>query len=137
MSTERETIDHAIDPVVVQDGNVRKATVFCIKTCNTCKTAKKELADAGYAVFDRDVRAKDMGLADWESIEREIGWERMVNKKSQTWRNIDESAKAGLDRDRAIELMVEKPTLMKRPVIDLGDRMLVGWTDDVKAELGL
>ena len=137
MSSARTEIDHTLDPTIVTDPDTPKVTVYCINTCSTCKTAKKELEDAGYAVFWRDVKAKDMGLADWQSIEAAVGWEAMVNKKSQTWRNLDDDQKEGLDRDKAIELMVMKPTLMKRPVIDRGDGMTVGWTDAVKAEYAL
>ena len=137
MSTERRKIDQDIDPTVVTDGNARKVTVYCIKTCNTCRTAKAELDAAGFAVFDRDVRAKDMGLDDWQDIEEMVGWDAMVNRKSQTWRNIDETEKSGLDRDGALSLLLKHPTLMKRPIIDMGDRMLVGWSADTRKALGL
>lgn len=137
MSSARTDIDHKLNPTIVTDPDQPKATVYCISTCSTCKTAKKELEGAGYAVFWRDVKAKDMGLADWENIEKAVGWEAMVNKQSQTWRGIDDADKANLDRDKALALLVQKPTLMKRPIIDRGDNMSVGWTDEVKADFGV
>lgn len=137
MSTERRKIDDEIDPTLVTDPDQPQVTVYCIKTCNTCRTAKAELADGGYAVFDRDVRDKDMGFEDWQDIERMVGWDALINRKSRTWRELPESAKTGLTRESALNLLLEKPTLMKRPVIDLGDRMLVGWTGETRAALGL
>ena len=135
MSTERETFEDEIHPDIVTDPSVRKATVYCINSCSTCKTAKSELEDAGYMVIWRNVRGADMGLADFENIEEAVGWERMVNKKSRTWRELPDGDKEGLNRESALELLVRKPTLMKRPIIDVGDDVLVGWTDEVKETL--
>ena len=137
MSTERETIENTIDPAIVTDPNVPKVTVYGIKTCSTVRKAVKELGEAGYHVTMRDVRAKDMGLADWQHLEEMTGWESLLNRKSQAWRNLEEGQQAGLDRDKAIELMVAKPNLMKRPAIDRGDSVTLGWTNDIKAEYGL
>ena len=137
MSSARTQIEQDIDPTIVTDPEQPKVTVYCIDTCSTCKTARRELEAAGYAVFWRDVKAKDMGLDDWQSIEEAVGWESMVNRQSQTWRKLDEADKSGLDRNTALELLVKHPTLMKRPVIDRGNGMTVGWTDAVKAEYAL
>ena len=137
MSTERQTIDDQIDPDIVTDPNVQKVVVYCIKTCSTCKTAMKELEEAGYGVRYKDVRGQDMGLEDWQHLEEQVGWEALVNTKSQTWRNLDEASKSGLNRDTAIELLVQKPTLMKRPAIDCGNKVVLGWTADAKREFDL
>ena len=135
MSTQRQKIDDQIDPTIVTDPNTPKVTMYCINTCSTCKTARKALEGAGYAVMWKDVRGKDMGLEDWQHLEETVGWEKLVNTSSQTWRNLDDADKQGLDRDKAIELLVKKPTLMKRPAIDRGDEILLGWTADTKSAL--
>ena len=137
MSSARTQIEQDIHPTIVTDPDQPRVTVYCIDTCSTCKTARKDLEAAGYAVFWHDVKGKDMGFDDWQSIEEAVGWEAMVNKQSQTWRKLSDADKEGLNRETALELLVANPTLMKRPVIDCGDRMTVGWTDEVKAQYDL
>ena len=135
MSTIRTEIDHAIDPEITTDPNVPKVTMYCLKTCSTCKRASAELDGAGVHVTMRDVRAKDMGLEDFQYLEGKVGWEALVNKQSRTWRELPDDRKASLDRDSALELLVEKPTLMKRPAIDCGDEVHLGWTDATRDAL--
>jgi len=119
------------------DPNTPHVTLYGIKTCSTVRKAKKALEDGGYTVNYRDVRAKDMGLDDWHSIEEAAGWEILLNRKSQAWRGIDEADKTGLNREKALDLMINKPTLMKRPVIDHGGTTYVGWTDEVRNALSV
>ena len=135
MSTERREIEHTIDPEITTDPSVPKVTVYCLKTCSTCKRALSDLDAAGVHVVDRDVRAKDMGLEDFQYLEGKVGWEALVNRQSRTWRELPEDRKAALDRDGALELLVEKPTLMKRPAIDCGDEVHLGWTDATRDAL--
>jgi len=112
-------------------------TVYGIKTCSTVRKAIKELQASDYAVTFRDVRAKDMGPSDWQYLEGKVGWDALLNRKSQAWRNVEDAKKENLNTDAVLELLMEKPNLMKRPAIDRGDQVTLGWKDDVKAEYGL
>ena len=100
--------------------------LYGLKTCDTCRKAVKALPDAEYV----DVR-KD-GVAP-EVLERAYGrfGEKLVNKSSTTWRQLDEDQRAR----PALDLIAEHPTLMKRPLIEEGDKMWLGWGKDVQAEL--
>jgi len=68
-------------------------------------------------------------------IEKAVGWEKLLNTRSTTWRGLSDADKAGIDAAKAIALMSEHPTLIKRPVIKRDALITVGWTKDVQAEL--
>ncbi len=62
---------------------------------------------------------------------RAVGWETLLNRRGTTWRALDDAAKAAVvDERTAIALMVTNPTLIKRPVVEIGGDVLVGFTED-------
>ena len=132
MSTERTKFDDIIDPEIKTDPHETSVTMYCLKTCKTCKTAGDDLLAAGAHVMVKDVVGDNIGLEDFRYLEGKVGWEKLLNKSSATWRNIPETDKAGLDRDKALELLVANPKLMKRPALDFGDEVIVGWNADAK-----
>jgi len=117
-----------------------KLTVYHLKTCDTCRKAIKALQAAGHDLSLIDVRADGVPAAELTRIEKAVGWEKLLNTRSTTWRGLADSDKADMDAAKAIALMGEHPTLIKRPVIDRnnsegGALISVGWTKDVQAEL--
>ncbi len=102
-------------------------TVYGIKNCDTVKKARAWL-DAngvGYDFHDYKSAGIDAGrLREWA---RELGWERLLNRAGTTFRQLPDAAKQDLDVDKAIALMLAQPSMIKRPVVDLGDRRLVGF----------
>ncbi|WP_427453071.1 ArsC/Spx/MgsR family protein [Litorimonas sp. WD9-15] len=110
--------------------------IYHLKTCDTCRRAIKALKVAGHDPVLHDVRADGLDIATVEALEAELGFAALVNKKSTTWRGLDDATKEGLSRETAIPLLVENPTLMKRPVIDHDGHYTVGWTKDVQAGYG-
>ncbi|PPB80170.1 Spx/MgsR family transcriptional regulator [Albidovulum inexpectatum] len=104
--------------------------LYGVKTCDTCRKAMKALGAAGHDVTFRDVRAEPLGPEDIDRFLSAFG-DRLVNRSSTTWRGLDES-----ERQRpAAELLAKYPTLMKRPLIDAGGTLHLGWTKDVQAAL--
>jgi Spx/MgsR family transcriptional regulator len=104
-------------------------TVYGIKSCDTCRTARKYLAENNIEYRLHDLR--DDGL-DIQMLERwvgRIGWERLLNKKSLTWRKIPEVDRAGMSRDKALAAMLDRPTLIKRPVLEADNFMAVGFSE--------
>jgi len=61
----------------------------------------------------------------------ELGWEPLLNRAGTTFRKLDDADKQGIDREKAIRLMLANPSMIKRPVLDLGDRRLVGFKPDL------
>ena len=105
--------------------------LFGLKNCDTCRKALKSLRDAGHEVELIDVGADGLPQGVVERFHSAFG-EELVNRRSTTWRNLSDA-----DRDaEAVELLVEHPKLMKRPVIedDTGNLHL-GWTPKVQETL--
>ncbi|MFP4519231.1 MAG: arsenate reductase family protein [Oceanicaulis sp.] len=110
-------------------------TLYGLKTCDTCKTALKALQRAGRAVTFVDIRAEadlDAKLPVWLAA---AGPEKLINTRSTTWRGLGEAERAEAQSDPRA-LLKARPTLIKRPVIEDGDTVTVGWTKDVQANLG-
>jgi len=99
-----------------------------LKTCDTCRKARKALEAAGIDVDYTDVRADGVAEAELHAIIAEFP-EKAVNKSSATWRNLSDEEKT---RDIKV-LLVEHPTLLKRPVLIDGD-ITIGWDKAVQAK---
>lgn len=117
-----------------------KLTIYHLKTCDTCRKAIKALQGAGHNLTLIDVRADGVPAAKLARLEKAVGWEKLLNTRSTTWRSLSDADKANMDATKAIRLMSEHPTLIKRPVIarnnsEGGALITVGWTKEVQAEL--
>ena len=66
---------------------------------------------------------------------KELGWEKVLNKASTTWRELPEKEKAGVDEKKAVALLLAHPTLVKRPVLDRGGQLSLGFKPDAWAKL--
>lgn len=104
--------------------------VYGIATCDTTKKAIKALEAAGHAVTFRDVRATPLSEAEIDRLVREFG-DRLINKQSTTYRGFGEFLKAS-DPEAQI---AAQPAVMKRPVIEDGAKLWLGWDDAVQAAL--
>ena len=111
-----------------------KLTVYHLKTCDTCRKAIKALDATGYDLTTIDVRADGIPKNKLAQLMAIVGRDALLNTRSTTWRGLDDAAKADIDNDKALALMGEHPTLIKRPVIDTGDGVFVGWTKTVQDE---
>ena len=99
-------------------------TVYGLKSCDACRKARKALAGREHRFHDLREDGLDGAMLDrWIGA---VGWEALLNRRSTTWRALDDAEKAGLDAGRARGLMLAHPTLVKRPVIDDGGRVTVG-----------
>ena len=111
--------------------------LFGLKNCDTCKKALKALKNAGHAPDFHDVRVDGVTKAYLTKWAQAAGWEKLLNTRSTTWRELSDKDKSNVDEKRAIALMEKHPTLVKRPVIEAGGKVTVGWTKDVQdAHLG-
>ncbi|MGR5064374.1 ArsC family reductase [Photobacterium sp. DNB22_13_2] len=90
---------------------------YGIKNCDTIKKMKKwlEAENIEYTFHDYRVDGLDRGML--EQFESELGWEAMVNKRGTTYRQLSDEQKASLNQQSAIELMLEYPAMIKRPLL--------------------
>lgn len=109
-------------------------TLYGIKACDTMKKARTWLDEHGvsYAFHDYKVSAIDAGsLQKWCD---EHGWDKVLNRAGTTFRKLDEADKQDLDQAKAIALMLAQPSMIKRPVLDLGERTLLGFKPELYAQ---
>lgn len=109
--------------------------VYGLKSCDTCRKAVRWLGDNGIEHEYVDVRADGIPADRLRSWVAEAGWEKLLNRRSTTWRELDDAEKEGLDGGKAVELILRHPTLMKRPVFDRTAGVLVGFDEKVRQAL--
>ncbi|RTR03400.1 Spx/MgsR family RNA polymerase-binding regulatory protein [Halomonas nitroreducens] len=104
-------------------------TLFVIKSCDTCRRARKDLEARGLPFQTHDLRDDGLSAALLEHFLEQVPVMTLLNKRSTTWRNLDEADRTNADANRARELMLAHPTLLKRPLLDTGEAILVGYRD--------
>ena len=102
-------------------------TLYGIKACDTMKKARTWLDEHGQAYAFHDYKSASIDQARLEQWCNEHGWEKILNRAGTTFRKLDDASKADLDQAKAISLMLAQPSMIKRPVLDLGERTLVGF----------
>ena len=106
-------------------------TIYGIRNCDTMKKARAWLEGAGIAFAFHDYKAAGIDRARLESWARELGWEKLLNRSGTTFRKLPEAEKEGLDEGKAIALMLAQPSMIRRPVLDLGGRRVVGFKPEL------
>lgn len=101
--------------------------IYHLNTCDTCRAARKALPEALLVEIREDGISKET-LTAWLAA---LGAETLINKKSKTWRALDDAEKSS----DPLTLLLQHPTLMKRPVIERDGDLFVGWGADTKAAL--
>ena len=111
----------------------RPVTIYGIKNCDTMKKARAWL-DAHGVVYDfHDYKVAGIDRARLERWAEAVGWEVLLNRAGTTFRKLPEAARDGLGKAKAIALMQAQPSLIKRPVLDIGGRFLVGFRPETYA----
>ncbi|MBB1382495.1 ArsC family reductase [Shewanella frigidimarina] len=102
-------------------------TLYGIKNCDTVRKARKwlEAEKIDYTFHDfREDGLNETMVTQWADV---VGWETLFNKRSTSYRGLTDAEKTDITQDKAIALMVQHPTLIKRPVLVNNDKLLVGF----------
>jgi Spx/MgsR family transcriptional regulator len=110
-------------------------TLYGIANCDTMKKARAWLGRHGVAYAFHDYKKSGIDETLVRGWVAELGWETLVNRRGTTWRRLPESAREGIDAESAVRLMVENPSLIRRPVLDTGEARQVGFSEDLYREL--
>jgi len=102
-------------------------TIHGIKNCDTMKKARAWLESHGVTHDFHDYKAKGIDGATLKAWARKVGWEKLLNRSGTTFRKLPDDQKEGLTETRALALMEAQPSMIKRPVLALGDKLLVGF----------
>ena len=109
-------------------------TLYGIKHCDTVKKARAWLYARGVAYAFHDYKTAGIDEARLRGWARELGWERLLNRAGTTFRKLPEADRQAIDEHKAVALMLAQPSMIKRPVLDLGDQRLVGFREAEWAE---
>ncbi len=113
----------------------RDVTIYGIKNCDTMKKARAWLDARGVAYGFHDYKKDGIERRRLEGWAKEVGWEKLLNRAGQTFRKLSEAATADLDAHKAIVLMLEHPSAIKRPVLEAGGKLLVGFKPEEYGKL--
>ena len=112
-------------------------TLYGIPNCDTVKRARVWLDGRGFAFVFHDYKKAGVDRSVLEGWVAEHGWETVLNRSGTTFRALPDVDKAGIDATKAVDLMLAQPSMIKRPILDLGDRRIVGFKPEIyEAALG-
>ena len=106
---------------------MKAATIYGIKNCDTMKKARAWLDHHGVAYTFHDYKAHGIERARLERWARDVGWETLLNRAGTTFRRLPEKDRDGLTEKKAMMLMLGQPSMIKRPVLDVGGKLIVGF----------
>ncbi len=109
--------------------------LYGIASCDSCRNARNWLDEHEVSFRFHDLRKDGIEVQMLERWSENIGWEKLLNRQSATWRRIPEADRENIGRDRAIAAMLEHPTLIKRPVLERGKTVATGFAEDDYARL--
>ncbi len=105
-------------------------TIYGLKSCDSCRAAVRWLEARDIEAAFHDLRRDGLDRAMLGRWCDNLGWEKLLNRRSLTWRRIPENDRDGLDRERAIGLMIEYPAVIERPVLERGNFVAVGFSPE-------
>ena len=112
----------------------KTATIYGIKNCDTMKKARAWLDGRGVGYEFHDYKASGIDRAHLVRWCKEAGWEAVLNKGGTTFRALPDEDKAALTEAKSIKLMLAQPSMIKRPVLELGSKLLVGFKPEIYAK---
>ena len=108
--------------------------LYGIRNCDTVKKARNWLDVHRVAYRFHDYKSAGIDQARLAAWTAEFGWEKVLNRAGTTFRKLPEADKAGLDKDRAIALMLASPSMIRRPMLDLDGKHILGFDEKAYAQ---
>jgi arsenate reductase (glutaredoxin) len=115
------------------EGPALTITIYGIKNCDTMKKARSWLDSHGVAYSFHDYKTEGIAKDQLKTWCDELGWETLLNRAGTTFRELPDADKEGLNERKAAALMLAQPSMIKRPVLDLGGKLLVGFKPEIYA----
>ena len=112
-----------------------KTVIYGIPNCDTMKKARTWLGSNGVAHEFHDYKIAGIERAKLEGWAKVVGWETLLNRAGTTFRKLPDKSKQNLDEAKAIKLMLEQPSMIKRPVLERGKTLLVGFSPEEYSSL--
>ena len=112
----------------------KSVTIYGIKNCDTLKKARAWLESHKVVHRFHDYKSAGVELSLLEGWAKKVGWEILLNRAGTTFRKLPDADKEGLSEKKALALMLAQPSTIKRPVLDIGGKLLVGFKPDEYAK---
>jgi arsenate reductase len=109
-------------------------TIYGIKNCDTMKKARAWLDSHGVAYDFHDYKIAGIAKDKLKGWSDKLGWETLLNRAGTTFRKLPDGDKEGLNERKALALMLAQPSMIKRPVLDLDGKLLVGFRPEIYAK---
>ncbi len=109
--------------------------IYGIPNCDTMRKARRWLEDNGVEYEFHDYRKNGVPEQKLKSWVKQAGWEAVLNRRGTTWRKLDDSVRNGIDAASAIGIMLEQPSIIKRPVLESGRTLLIGFDPEKYRQL--
>jgi arsenate reductase len=110
-------------------------TLYGIKNCDSVKKARRWLEAKPVAYTFHDVRIDGITADQIKHWIETLGWEAVVNKRSTSWKQLDQTVRENMDEKTAVDEILLNPTLIKRPVLENEGNLVIGFKDSIYAEL--
>jgi arsenate reductase (glutaredoxin) len=108
----------------------KRVTIYGIKNCDTMKKARTWLEDKKVAHGFHDYKAAGIERGVLEGWAKKVGWEVLLNRAGTTFKKLPDADKEGITEKKALALMLAQPSMIKRPVLDIDGKLLVGFKPD-------
>lgn len=113
----------------------KSVTIYGIKNCDTMTKARAWLDKHGVAYAFHDYKIAGIDRERLQTWSKKVGWETLLNRAGMTFRNLPDKDKTAINEKKAIALMLDKPSMIKRPVLDLGGgKLVVGFKPELYDE---
>jgi arsenate reductase (glutaredoxin) len=110
-------------------------TLYGIPNCDTVKKARRWLDGLGVAYRFHDVKKQGLDETLLRVWIDELGWDALLNRRGTTWRRLPETVRDGIDQASAIQVMMDNPSVIRRPILDMGTARHVGFSESEYQEL--
>ena len=112
----------------------KQITIYGIKSCDTMKKARTWLEDHGVDYTFHDYKADGIDKDSLERWTKEVGWDVLLNRAGTTFRKLPERERENVTEKKAIALMLEQPSMIKRPVLESAGKLIVGFKPEIYAK---
>ena len=103
-------------------------TLYGIGSCDSCRKARKWMDEHNFDYEYHDIRIDGLNIQMLERWSSRIDWKKLLNTRSLTWRKIPETDRGNLSKDKALAMMLQNPTLVKRPVLECDEFIALGFS---------
>ena len=113
----------------------KTVTIYGIKNCDTMKKARSWLDAHDVPYTFHDYKAEGVAKSDLEKWAKAVGWEILLNRAGTTFRKLPDKDRENITEKKAIALMLAQPSMIKRPVLDAGGKLTIGFKPEIYKQL--